>query len=275
MAWTLICVLLAVADAQVCDQQCKQSQRTALARLYDALDGQRWQRSAGWMSAEDHCSWLGVACCASANTTVPQGAQQFPGCSPVGAVVSLDLSLNGLAGALPSAAFSGLEVGLEQINLLGNQISGGLPESIGGLLRLQQLRINDNKLTGVLPVVLGTLPRLALLDFSRNNISGGNRAARVLQRTVHVGQFDTTKGWVICLHMKQAPSDVSVCVRVRGCCIFLAMQQAAVEVLSGSAGTTHCTFVWHSITLHVKCTHHRLARQSRSEALCNPVCIHH
>jgi hypothetical protein len=160
-------VLVAVADGQACDQQCRQAQRAVLARLYDALGGPQWRRSAGWPAAPDHCTWAGVACCgAAAAGAVPSA------CGPEGAVAALELPLNGLVGELPADAFAGLEPALETLNLFGNQIAGPLPPSLAALRKLRRLLVNGNALTGPLPAALGALPLLEEFDFSGNLLTG-------------------------------------------------------------------------------------------------------
>jgi len=175
-AWTLVCLLIASADAQVCDAACKQVQRAALGRLYEALGGARWRSSAGWGVGPDHCAWLGVTCCAAPGAG---GGPQAPDCGPVGAIVALDLQLNGLEGTLPPDAFSGLEPALESINLFGNGLTGGLPASLSDLQRLKVLHVNDNKLGGALPAGLAGLPLLARFDFGDNAFTGALRAVVV------------------------------------------------------------------------------------------------
>ena len=55
------------AAATFCDKLCQASQRAALVGLYAAWGGRRWERSHGWNSSSDHCSWDGVVCCVDGN----------------------------------------------------------------------------------------------------------------------------------------------------------------------------------------------------------------
>ncbi|CAM6022343.1 unnamed protein product [Sphagnum balticum] len=82
----------------------------------------------------------------------------------------LDLSYNNLRGSLPP------EIGnctqLRLLNVQGNQITGLVPDEIGGLRNLECLGLGTNQLYGNLPQSLTMCTELYLLDASRNQFSG-------------------------------------------------------------------------------------------------------
>ncbi|CAK9229256.1 unnamed protein product [Sphagnum troendelagicum] len=82
----------------------------------------------------------------------------------------LDLSYNNLWGSLPP------EIGnctqLRLFNVQGNQITGLVPDEIGGLRNLECLGLGKNQLYGNLPQSLTMCTELYLLDASRNQFSG-------------------------------------------------------------------------------------------------------
>ena len=92
---------------------CENRDREALAALYHATNGPEWRQRAGWLSAAPPGEWHGV--------TVDES----------GWVRRLDLSDNGLRGALPA--------------------------SLGGLANLTSLDVRFNALSGPVPVALSRL----------------------------------------------------------------------------------------------------------------------
>ena len=91
-------------------------ERAALVALYNAAGGSGWTRSLGWLSDEPLDSWRGVVTDDS------------------GHVIDLDLSNNGLEGAIPAdlARLTHLRV----LNLADNELTGQIPSSLGDLARL-------------------------------------------------------------------------------------------------------------------------------------------
>ncbi|KAK4255925.1 hypothetical protein QN277_008852 [Acacia crassicarpa] len=82
---------------------------------------------------------------------------------------TLDLSRNCLYGSIPGI-FAKLP--LIELNLMGNQISGPIPNEIGEITTLEYLELGDNLLEGTLPSSLGKLEQLETLSLSGNNFSG-------------------------------------------------------------------------------------------------------
>ncbi|KAF5780773.1 putative protein kinase RLK-Pelle-DLSV family [Helianthus annuus] len=84
-------------------------------------------------------------------------------------LIEIDLSRNYINGTIPSS-FSRLSVSI--LSLLGNRLSGPIPEEIGGMSTLEELVIEDNLLGGPLPRNLGRLSRLRRFLASANNFTG-------------------------------------------------------------------------------------------------------
>lgn len=77
--------------------------------------------------------------------------------------------INLFPGALPQFPKSKL---LNSIHLTGNNFSGELPRSWGGLVELEHLSLSRNSLTGSMPKEFGNLERLGWLFLSQNQLSG-------------------------------------------------------------------------------------------------------
>ncbi|HIF14834.1 MAG TPA: hypothetical protein EYQ86_05750, partial [Bacteroidetes bacterium] len=58
------------------------------------------------------------------------------------------------------------------LNLLGNNLSGVLPFSIGNLTMLSYLNLSNNNLLGAIPGTIGNLSQLIRLNLSHNQLSG-------------------------------------------------------------------------------------------------------
>ncbi|KAI7756964.1 hypothetical protein M8C21_033432 [Ambrosia artemisiifolia] len=84
-------------------------------------------------------------------------------------LTEIDLSVNYINGTIPSR-FS--ELPLSILSLLGNRISGPIPEEIGDISTLEELVLEDNLLGGTLPQNLGRLSRLRRFIASANNFTG-------------------------------------------------------------------------------------------------------
>ncbi|XP_068639556.1 receptor-like protein EIX2 [Aristolochia californica] len=85
-------------------------------------------------------------------------------------VISLDILGNNLSGKIPEAI--GDLLGLINLNLSGNQLSGKIPESIGNLHQLINLDLSKNHLFGMIPSTIADLTFLSHLNLSYNNLSG-------------------------------------------------------------------------------------------------------
>ena len=159
--------------------------REELGKLYDALGGPGWTSSENWGTDAPLDEWYGV-------TTDEDGR-----------ITELDLSDNGLEGAIPEGI--GLLETLEVLDLGGNGVpraaayaprdtddedicafpaypdpgpqlgaglTGTIPPELGALNRLRVLDLGENSLTGSIPPALGKLGNLQDLELGWNNLSG-------------------------------------------------------------------------------------------------------
>jgi len=159
--------------------------REELGKLYDALGGPDWVSSDNWGTDAPLDDWYGV-------TTDQDGR-----------ITELDLSDNGLEGAIPEGI--GLLETLEVLDLGGNGVpraaaydlrdaddedicafpaypdpgpqlgaglTGPIPPRLGTLNRLRVLDLGENSLTGSIPPALGKLESLQTLELGWNNLSG-------------------------------------------------------------------------------------------------------
>ncbi|XP_030954195.1 probable LRR receptor-like serine/threonine-protein kinase At1g53430 isoform X2 [Quercus lobata] len=81
----------------------------------------------------------------------------------------LDLTFNYINGSIPSS-FSRLPLVI--LSLLGNRLSGEIPNGIGEIGSLEELVLEANQLDGHLPENLGNLSNLKRLVLSANNFTG-------------------------------------------------------------------------------------------------------
>ncbi|KAA8524026.1 hypothetical protein F0562_010543 [Nyssa sinensis] len=81
----------------------------------------------------------------------------------------IDLTRNYINGSIPTTF---AQLPLVILSLLGNRISGSIPEELGDIATLEQLVLEDNQLGGPLPQNLGSLSRLQRLLLSANNFTG-------------------------------------------------------------------------------------------------------
>ena len=123
-----------------------------LAAFYEATGGDHWKDNTNWLSGVPLSEWYGVIT------------------DDEGWVTALNLSDNGLTGAIPDAL--GQLNNLRLLNLSGNQLTGPIPETLGQLNNLQYLWLSRNGLTGTIPEALGNLNNLETLDLSDNELTG-------------------------------------------------------------------------------------------------------
>ncbi|KAJ8427096.1 hypothetical protein Cgig2_011296 [Carnegiea gigantea] len=122
----------------------------ALQVLYGALNNP--PQLTGWTSSgSDPCgeSWKGVKCDGSA-------------------VVSLDLSNNNLHDVIPFQ----LPPNLTTLNIAYNNLSGGLPYSISGMVALNYLNVSGNSLSQPIADVFSNHTALATLNVASNHFTG-------------------------------------------------------------------------------------------------------
>ena len=111
--------------------------RAALATLYNATNGSSWLVDTNWLSNGPLGEWHGVSTDAD------------------GRVAGLSLLGNQLSGPIPSEL--GNLTNLERLSLWGNQLSGPIPSELGNLANLQALSLDSNQLSGPIPSQLGNL----------------------------------------------------------------------------------------------------------------------
>jgi Leucine-rich repeat (LRR) protein len=88
------------------------------------------------------------------------------------AIRVLDLSLNGLTGALPDGRPVLCNETMQELYLGSNSLSGEIPDSLFDLISLEKLSLSCNSLSGYINTKLGMVSSLKLLDISLNQFSG-------------------------------------------------------------------------------------------------------
>lgn len=202
ISWVSICLPASAQNSEgsVPDLQ----EYNALRDLYLNLNGAGWTNKTNWPS-----TW-----------TTPVGNAVFDTWHGVavsnGDVVSVDLSYNNLAGALPNS-IGGLEGLLHlflagnaingslpvevcslpeliNLHLFSNQLIGSIPPEIGNLKKLQELRLSINQMSGSIPQTIGRLKDLRTLDLTNNGFSGNlpdsiGRLTSLLILAIHTNSF--------------------------------------------------------------------------------------
>ena len=126
--------------------------RCALIDLYEAANGDNWNRNDNWLTDAPLGNWEGV----TANRD--------------GIVIHLDASSNNLEGKIPSEIAHLTE--LTSLGLQENRLSGNIPPELGNLTELSGLALYSNRLSGSIPPELGNLTELAYLALNENRLSG-------------------------------------------------------------------------------------------------------
>ena len=150
--------------------------RAALAALYNATDGDRWNDNTNWLSSAPIGQWYGVMTDSDGRvTSLKLHENDLSGTLPpeLGDLTELTcLSLwgNSLTGAIPAEL--GDLANLAQLDLLGNRLDGSIPSSLGDLANLTRLHLAENDLSGTIPSSLGNLTNLESLYLFRNDLRG-------------------------------------------------------------------------------------------------------
>ncbi len=131
------------------------SERDALIALYNATNGDNWERNTNWNSTELVGNWEGI------RTTNIGG---------IGHVSEINLGGNNLTGTLPTEIGSFPE--LTYLGLWGNLITGNIPPEIGNLINLKTLDITPNTFSGSIPDEIGNLINLEVLWLNQNGLTG-------------------------------------------------------------------------------------------------------
>lgn len=139
-------------DVELTGQGSVDTDREALEAFYDSTNGEDWDDSGIWGSANPLADWPGVSV------------------GEDGRVIELDLWAKGLTGEIPPEL--GDLSNLEVLELSENGLTGEIPSELGDLSYLVHLSIWDNQLTGEIPPELGKLSNLDVLDLSDNQLTG-------------------------------------------------------------------------------------------------------
>ncbi len=139
-----------VVGPDVPDTEVVARDRAALEALYNATEGEEWERKDNWLTDTPLGEWHGVVT------------------DSTGQVTWLTLPGNGLKGTLPSLLGNLRE--LQYLGLADNELKGPVPPLLGDLPQLAGLFLANNRLTGTIPGSFLQLEQLSVLDF------GGNRA---------------------------------------------------------------------------------------------------
>jgi len=178
---TLFCVfcffilLSQPAAAQVPVLACEHPDYIGLKAIYDATNGEAWDRADGWTTTCAPCEWYGVRCDANGRVTaIALANNNLMGELPeaIGSIEFLStLSAPGnvISGPLPESLF---RLDIWDLYLSDNFISGGLPETISAWKNLRFLRLQNNDLAGDLPTGLTNLRNLRRLNLAGNQLTG-------------------------------------------------------------------------------------------------------
>ena len=139
-------------QGQTYDAGDSDTDRAALAALYNATDGANWGNNGNWLSTAPMGEWHGVTTDADGRVTV------------------LLLPSNQLTGEIPAEL--GNLTNLEWLRLDSNRLTGEIPTELGSLTNLQVLVLSENRLTGEIPTELGSLTNLEALRLHHNQLAG-------------------------------------------------------------------------------------------------------
>jgi len=152
---------------------CQITDKEALIALYNATNGQNWNRS--WDLNTDHKTWDGIR--VNSNGCVDEISLKNnnltgeipPEIGNLTKLIWFRAANNNLTGEIPSE-IKNLTI-LERIDLSENNITG-IPVEIKELTNLDYLDLGENKLEGEFPLQLTELKSLKSLTLTRNGFSG-------------------------------------------------------------------------------------------------------
>jgi len=177
----------------------RQLDSLALVDLYNSTDGENWNSSTNWLSAENIDTWQGISMTDARVTDIQLSNQNLTGTLPtsignLSALENLYLANNSISGGIPKeiGTMSSLQqlwlnsnsldqaipneitnlLNLERIHLTANQIPGQIPKDIGNMTNLWDLTLTQNQLQGELPASITNLSNLESLWLRDNNLSG-------------------------------------------------------------------------------------------------------
>lgn len=176
------------------------SEVDALRTLYKEMAGAHWYRKSGWLEdGTDHCTWHGVTCKHASVVGLDLTSNGVEGALPSALATltllrSLRLHGNSLNGTLPAQMCKSL-THLEELDLSKkNGLSGTLPPQLGMLTRLLRLDLSQNWVRGTIPSEVGRLSRLRVLKMDSNRLSGTLPAA--LQTIPHLSTLSFSSNWL-------------------------------------------------------------------------------
>ena len=105
-------------------------------------------------------------------------------------MIFLDLSYNGLTGAIPASL--GSMMYLEALNLGHNDLTGVIPYEFTKLKSMGTIDLSHNHLTGGIPQGLGGLSFLADFDVSNNNLTPIPTSGQLM--TFPASRYDNNSG---------------------------------------------------------------------------------
>ncbi|ETR65203.1 MAG: hypothetical protein OMM_14645, partial [Candidatus Magnetoglobus multicellularis str. Araruama] len=139
-----------------------ETERQALVDIYNSTGGENWRNNEGWLGeAGTECEWYGIECSYPHNTFVQALRLYFPSPDPPHDIVG-----NNLTGELPESIQN--LVSLKSLYLSCNKLT--LPPEIGNLYNLEHLEMYDNNLSSI-PPEIGNLYNLQWLYLSGNNLT--------------------------------------------------------------------------------------------------------
>ena len=150
--------------------------RAALIALYDSTNGRRWRDDGNWRTETPIEAWHGITTDADGRVTeLNLSANGLRGAIPpelgnLTELRSLRLNSNSLAGRIPPEL--GNLTKLRGLDLAQNTLSGGIPPELGGLVELRGVSLNSNRLTGSIPPEVGSLTQLVELYLHQNQLTG-------------------------------------------------------------------------------------------------------
>ena len=149
--------------------------RQLLVALYNATDGENWERNENWLSDEPLDEWHGVTVRDGRVTDLRLKANALTGPIPaqlgqLSGLQGLRLDANQLTGEIPPEL--GQLSSLTHLYLFGNSLAGQIPPELGQLSSLTSLWLSGNALTGQIPPELGQLSRLERLILHGNALTG-------------------------------------------------------------------------------------------------------
>ena len=167
---TALCFL----NATLIKAQINEQDSLALADLYNSTNGPHWIKHTNWLTIAPVSTWYGIKVTGSRVTQINLSGDLLNGNIPpsfanLTALRSLNLNSNKIY-HFPS--FLSTLTTLENLELVGDSISGSIPSSLSNLINLKVLYLTDNQFSGGIPSSFGELTNLDTLELSYNQLTG-------------------------------------------------------------------------------------------------------